>query len=54
MRGVKNPSSGTKASGWTIEITYNGYLVNYLANFDEFPYAETYSPGFIIFSKITA
>ena len=59
VHGVKNPSSGTSATGWNVYITYTNSagIVGTIASktgFDQFTYAAPFTSGTINFQSITA
>ena len=52
--GIKNPSSGTVSSGWTIQVFYNSALVNQLPSFFSFPFDSAFVSGYVIINQINA
>ena len=56
ITGIKNPDSSVTglSSGWKIQTELNGFIIDELADFDEFPYGSAFSPRSIIFNEITA
>lgn len=54
VNGVKNPTSVATASPFDIYITYGGNPVASYTSFTSFTFTGEFSPGVVIFSKITA
>ena len=55
VKGLQNPTPTTATSSpWSIQTSYNGYIINQLNSFDFFQYGNSYNPGTIIFNSVEA
>lgn len=53
---MKNPDTSVTGicSGWKIETRLDGYTIDELTDFDDFPYGSLFTPRSIIFNQIVA